>query len=386
MRKIKVIFSVLAMSLCLVLQPVNTKAAETTTEVTPPATTEETETEPASVIQPYSLITGEEDITTFPSYDIVVPLSTKSIVVPIQMDYKGRLRINYVGKIVSKGVNINLFSDEACTTKIGFTSYISSTSLNADTKYDIPKKATCYLKFELPTYADADATITITPYSFSSVGKPLKEKVWTSSHPYTGENQTYHKLVISKPGYIKIEGAFLGGSGSIYATLCNSKKVALSQKEYLYSSNNYTTYYAVKKGTYYINITSYDDYKLRYTFAAVKDTSAQSQKKATVIGKGKTVKGLILSEDSLKKVDWYKVKLTKSQKLVLDVNAKSCDSIRFEIVPASSKVILFGSSFSLYEVNGDTYGTKGALPAGTYYIKVTKTDVKSSGYYSIKLK
>lgn len=386
MRKIKVLISVLAMSLCFVLQPVNTKAAETTTEVTPPVTTEETETVPASVIQPYSLITGEEDITSFPSYDIVVPLSTKSIVVPIQMDYKGQLRINFVGKIVTKGVEINLYSDEACTTKIGYSTYIYSNSLTNDKNYDIPKKATCYLKFELPNYADADATISFTPYSFSSETKLMKEKVWISSHPYTGENQTYHKIVISKPGYIKVEGAFLGDSGSMYATLCNSKKVALSQQKYLYSSNNYTTYYAVKKGTYYINITGYNDYKLRYTFSAVKDTSAQSQKKATVIGKGKTVKGLILSEDSLKKVDWYKVKLTKSQKLVLNVDAKSCATLKFEIVPASSKVFLIGSSFSIYEVNGDTYGTKGNLPAGTYYIKVTKTDAKASGYYSIKFK
>lgn len=71
---------------------------------------------------------------------------------------------------------------------------------------------------------------------------------------------------------------------------------------------------------------------------------------------------------------------------MLSVNAKSCDTIQFELVPANSKMILFGSTFSLYEEDGGIYGTEDAMPAGTYYIKVTKRDVTSSGYYTIKLK
>jgi hypothetical protein len=387
MRKSKILFSVLAMSLCFSVQPMNAKAADVTTDVTPTVTVGETSNvnQPSSVIQPFSLITGEEDLTNIPSYDIVVPLSTKSIVVPIQMDYKGQLKINLVGKVVSKGIDVTLFSDEACTTKIGYAKYLSSYSITDDMKLDIPKEATYYLKFELPSYADADATVTITPYAFSSEDKTLKEKVWVGSHPYSYDSQTSFKVTINETGYIKVEGASLA-DGSMYASLCNSKKEALSEQKYLYDSNKYTTYYAVKKGTYYINIKSYDDYKLRYSFTAVKDTSGQSQKKATVIGKGKTVKGVILFEDSTKKVDWYKVKLTKSQKLTLSVNAKSCDSLQFEIVPASSNVVLFGSTFSIYDEDGDIYGTKDAMPAGTYYIKVTKRDATSSGYYSIKLK
>lgn len=386
MRKSKVLLSILTMSLCFVLQPMNAKASEITTDVTPTVTEGVTQTESVPVIQPFSLYTGEEDTTNLPSYDIVVPLVTKTIVVPIQMDYKGQLKIRLVGKEVSKGVDVALFSDEACTLNIGYSKYLSSSSLENDMKLDIPKKATYYLKFELPNYADADAIVAITPYSFSSEDKILKNKEWVGTHPYSYEVQTSHKITVTKPGYIKIEGAFPSGGSSMYVTLCNSKKVEVSNQKYLYSSDNYSTYYAVKKGTYYINVKAYDDFKLRYTFTAVNDSSAESQKKATVIGKGKTVKGLILSEDSTKKVDWYKVKLTKSQKLTLTVNAKSCDTLNFEIVPASSKVVLFGSSFNMYEDEGGTYGTKEAMPAGTYYIKVTKKDAKTSGYYSIKLK
>ncbi|BCN32342.1 hypothetical protein [Anaeromicropila herbilytica] len=136
--------------------------------------------------------------------------------------------------------------------------------------------------------------------------------------------------------------------------------------------------------TYYIIAKSLKDYRLRYTFTAVLENGSASKKKATTIPKGKTATGLVLSEDSVKKVDWYKVRLSKSRKLSFDVKAKSCDTIKFEFIPASSRIILFGSTFSLYDSESNTYATKGAMPARTYYIKVYKYSKTTSGYYSIK--
>jgi hypothetical protein len=105
-----------------------------------------------------------------------------------------------------------------------------------------------------------------------------------------------------------------------------------------------------------------------------------------VIGKGKTAKGLVLSEDSVSIADWYKVKLTSKRKLSFEIHGKSCDSILFEIIPASKNVILFGSTIRIYDAGGGVYTTEDSMPAGTYYIKVTKTSKTSSGYYTIKFK
>lgn len=373
MKKSKLFFSFFAMILCLGLFSLKVSAFEATGTVSEP-------------IQPVSIVTGDEDPTTFPSYDLKVPVATKSLVVPINMDYKGQLKINLLGREVSKSIDVNLYSDEACTSKIGYSGYLYSSSLEDDMKLDIPKKATYYLKFELSSYAESDATVSITPYSLSSEDKTLKNNNWVLSHPVTYNSQISNKITVEASGYIAVEGVSISDYGSVSVTLCNSKKANLSEQIYLSSTKDYTTYFAVKKGTYYIKSQSADDYKLRYKFTAVKDTSNTSKSKAISIGKGKTAKGLVLSEDSTSKADWYKVKLTSKRKLSFEIKAKSCDLICFEIIPASKNVILIGSTVRIYDAGGGVYSTQDSMPAGTYYIKVTKTRKTCSGNYSIKFK
>ncbi len=373
MKKSKLFFSFFAMILCLGLFSLKVSAFEATGTVSEP-------------IQPVSIVTGDEDPTTFPSYDLKVPVATKSLVVPINMDYKGQLKINLLGREVSKGMNIYLYSDEACTSQIGNSKYLSSYSLEDDMKLDIPKKATYYLKFELLSYAEADATVSITPYSLNSEDRTLKNNTWVFSHPFSYGSQISNKITVNTSGYIAVEGIDTSDYSSFGVTLCNSKKAKLSEETYINSSKDYTTYFAVKKGTYYIKTKSSNDYKLRYKFTAVKDTGNPSKSKATSIGKGKTAKGLVLSEDSVSKADWYKVKLTSKRKLSFEIYGKSCDLICFEIIPASKNVILIGSTVRIYDAGGGVYSTQDSMPAGTYYIKVTKTRKTCSGNYSIKFK
>lgn len=372
MKKFKLLFSTLAICLFLALLSVNINVAQAT-EVG--GTQDE--------LTPGAIITGDEDPASFPSYDITVPLATKNIVVPIKMDYKGQLTVLLEGKSVPAGIDVTLYSDSACTSKVGYSRYLTSSSMSDTLKVSVPQKGTYYLEFNMSSYSKADGMVTITPYSLSSEQKTLKNKQWAGSHYYSYDTSIDHKITVTKPGYIKVEGASSSGY-SVYVTLCNSKKAAFSDQIYLSSSKDYSTYFAVKKGTYYIKAKSSDDYKLRYSFTEVKDSAASTKAKAVTIAKGKTKSGLILSEDSVNKVDWYKISISKKQKLSFDVSAKSCDSIKFEVVPASSRVILFGSTFYLYDVYAGTYGTKDSMPAGTYYIKVTKTDKTSSGTYSIK--
>lgn len=377
MHKFKLFLGILAACFCINVLPQNVTAAEV------PASTPKENT----AIQPVSLVTGEEDTTTFQSYDLVVPVSTKTLVVPINMDYKGLLSIKLTGKVIPSGLDVALYSDEACTSIIGYARYLSSSSMESDLEAKVPAKGTYYLKLSLSSYAEADASLTITPYSFSSENKTLKNKEWIGSYPMSYDSQISHKITINKPGYIMVEGASLGEySSSISVTLLNSKKAKLSELEYLSKTQGYATYFAVNKGTYYINAKSSDVYKLRYSFVAVAEKPGSTKAKAVTIGKGKTVKGLVQATDSTTKADWYKVKLTSKRKLAFDIYAKSNESIKFEIIPASKNVILWGSTITLYDFEGGEYSTKETMPVGTYYIKVTKRAKTSSGYYTIKFR
>ncbi|MFQ9395397.1 MAG: hypothetical protein ACLR2E_16780 [Lachnospiraceae bacterium] len=93
---------------------------------------------------------------------------------------------------------------------------------------------------------------------------------------------------------------------------------------------------------------------------------------------------LIAGENGAKE-EWYKVRLPKAQKLKLKLSGKSSGYVAFEIIPASKKVTLFGSYQSCWN-NTKLIQTRNNLPAGTYYIKVYRSNGKSSnsGYYSIK--
>ncbi|SHO51785.1 hypothetical protein [Anaerocolumna xylanovorans] len=375
MKKLRLLSGFFAICLCLGLLSLNVKASEATDT----GSTYDT-------IQPASLVTGDEDTSSFESYDLTIPVSTKSLIVPVNMDYKGQLKIDLVGTSVEKSVTIALFKDEACTTAVGYSEYLSSGTLSGDLDVDVPAKGTYYLKLEIPSYATTDAVVTATPYSFSSENKALKNKVWLGTHSFSYDSLVYNKVTISTPGYITVEAAPLNDStSSVYVALTNSSKKALTDQMYLSSYNKYTAYYAVKKGTYYLVTKSSYDYKLRYTFTAVKESAGNTSKaKAVSIGKGKTIKGLALAEDSTSKADWYKVKLTKKQVLSLSVYAKSSDTIKFEIIPANDRLILIGSTFRLYQNDGGVYASKDGMSAGTYYIKVTKASKATSGYYTIK--
>lgn len=377
MQKVKLLFGILVACFCISVLPQNVFA----TDISDTTTTDNLE------IVPKLLETGEEDLTTFESYDLVVPLSTKTLIVPINMEYQGSLNIKLIGKINPSNLEVALYSDEACTSAIGYSKYLNLNTLENDLVTKIPAKGTYYLKLTLSSNANSNAAITITPYSMSGENKALTNKVWNCSYPMSYDSQISHKITISKPGYIKVEAVSLAEyESSTTVTLLNSKNAKLSDSVYLSNTGDYATYFGVKKGTYYINGKSSDIYKLRYSFVAITDRGSPTKSKATTILKGKTIKGLVQATDSIKKIDWYKVKLTKKQKLGLNIDSKSSDSLRFEIIPASKNVILWGSIITLYDNDGGSYSTKESMPAGTYYIKVTKTAKTSSGYYTIKFK
>ena len=317
--------------------------------------------------------------------NLTIPAGQNEVIQPLTVSSKSTVFVDFTATGLERYVTLELFSDASCTKKVGYGTGISSSNLSAKLKAGVPAKGTYYLKASVTGTATNTIALTGKGYSYSASNRTLKNKTWTGTYPTSYQDITYYKITTPKNGYIKVEGKRDGGYG-IYVDLCNSKKKSmLSNKSYLMSSNNYTTYYAVKKGTYYLKVSSVSDpYALRYTFTSTADQGGSSKAKATTIAKGKTKTGLVYVTDSKTKADWFKVKLTKKSKLKLKITSKHNETLSFEVIPASSRVTIINNTIRP-EVGTSTFVSKDSFVAGTYYIKVTKNyDAKASGAYAIK--
>ena len=188
------------------------------------------------------------------------------------------------------------------------------------------------------------------------------------------DDVVYYKLSVNQTGYLAVYGykqysySSAGEKNGLNVQLCNSRKQPLEEEynTYLYKSNNWKNY-------------------LKSTFVAVKEVCGSSKARASLLTRNKTRYGLLIAGENGAKEEWYKVRLPKAQKLKLKLSGKSSGYVAFEIIPASKKVTLFGSYQSCWN-NTKLIQTRNNLPAGTYYIKVYRSNGKSSnsGYYSIK--
>lgn len=369
-KKTKWFLAVLACLLCFNAGSVSAAAAEPAPDVIPvPAVNLYQETVPDGV----------------PAYSVTIPLGMNEVVKKIEVPCKGKMFAPIVGVTLDKSVDVGVYTDEACTSRSGYSAYISSANSSSVLKTDFLKKGTYYIKFSYnygtPTI---DGNLTIQPYIFSGEDKTLvnKEEMGTYSVDYN--EPVYHKITTSKAGYIKLEAAsFDAYSKSVTVTLCNSKKEEIGNYIYLTESNDNTAYFGLAKGTYYIKIKNSSPYKIKYTATAVTDQSGASKAKAVSVPKNVTKKGLILSTDATKKSDWFKIKLTKKQKIRFNIAVKSTDRISFKIVPASSKTIIFGDTVSLSGSDTMEVVSQDSFVAGTYYIQVSKSYGEGSGYYTI---
>ncbi|MFW5631609.1 MAG: hypothetical protein ACOCM4_07290 [Acetivibrio ethanolgignens] len=352
------------------------QAVETTTPIT---------TDSTQGIVPGEAASFTPEASSFTSYTVTLPAGAESVIQEINMEHAGYIYIPMSIAGTEKGITAQLYSDASCTEKTGYSKYLSSGTLEATLSAPITKAGTYYLQF---TYkgTSSDVAVTISPYCYNSETRKInvKEDVYS----FSGNNELlYHEISIPKTGYIKVAADSDNYVGSTYVTLYNSKKEACSNSVYLSNtSKGGVTYFAVKKGTYYIALkgTSSAVSHLNYSFTAVSEKSGTSKKKAVTISQGKTVKGLVQSEDSMEKYDYYKIKLTKKQALSLTITSKSCDQLKFKVIPASSKLTIFGDTVRIYDSDKVSFKSKDKFPAGTYYIQVEKGSKTTSGYYTIK--
>lgn len=207
-------------------------------------------------------------------------------------------------------------------------------------------------------------------------------------------NTTYHKVVIPAEGYIKVVGwgrsAYSSNKYGMYTQLLDSKKKALDGKYTLisaYTTPAYTTYYGVKKGTYYIKLTNESLYTLKYTYTKQKDQSGASKAKATKLAKNVYKNGLAIAGEKGNKADWFKFTLPKAQKVTLTFGSRSNKYLQCELISGIPGYTLYGGR--AYAKNGkDTIKSSTTLRKGTYYVKVSRmsNDKQASGNYYLKWK
>lgn len=266
------------------------------------------------------------------------------------------------------------------------TLYVSDDGDVVSRQFPVQKKGTYTLNITRPSYAAKSAgRLVFRVYFFNSEGSSISKDQIAGYYSQNPNDPTYTKISVKSTGYIgvitqEIDGYF------VKVTLCNSKKKAVSQELYTSQNVGSIVYFAVTKGTYYIKTSSVTGglYDIMYKFQKVKEKSGSKKSKAVTIKAGKTVKG-VLTANNKSQSDWYKVKLSKKKTLKLLVASLNTDNdLRIKLIPANKRVrVLSGGTFLLKSNYKTTWKFK-KVPAGTYYIQVTKKNKKSSGYYSIK--
>lgn len=207
----------------------------------------------------------------------------------------------------------------------------------------------------------------------------LDRTVYSGSQISVGQKtpQTnYFTFTATKNGYIKVE---LSEDIKGRVTLCSSSKKALSDRS---AATRYIVY-GVKKGTKYtIRVeaptNSSGGYNFKVTNVGIKESSGSSKSKAKTISRGssKAKSGTIVAGSSTS--DWYKFKLTKKKAVKIVMSGATNKSIKVSIYKGSK--LIKSSKLNSYH-SKVTLTSNGKLAKGTYYIKISRTDKYSSGYY-----
>ena len=231
-------------------------------------------------------------------------------------------------------------------------------------------------------------TVNISTRLFPRSDRTIKSGQTITYYRYSGNDSYYFKYKAAKTGKVTATFSYTMGN---YVTLTNSKKKALTDELWVSDmTNGNKITFAVKKGvTYYFKVRSNGTtgttaagngnmHTIYVKNTAVSAKGGSSRKKAATIKYKKTIKGLITPGD--RKAKWYKITLKKGKKPAFILNGNVTGYLKVQILNKRGKVITTNS----WSGNKSKYNSWGTWTPGTYYIKVTRSDSLSSGYFTIK--
>lgn len=242
---------------------------------------------------------------------------------------------------------------------------------------------------------EAEYTIKIKlyTYEFTKSGTSLSAGKWVTG--YQENKNLYYKIKIPYSGIINIQ---YGGVNQSDITLANAKKKDISG---VYSVNKNGKFsISAKAGSYYLKIKPTGSFKVRYITKKVNDYKNTTMNKAISLKKGRTYTDILTINSSENSKKWYKFTIPKTQKVKIIVQnlggnkSYSSDSVEVNLGKKGGYVlgtcrINPGEKGSVHNVddwsliNDSNASIK--LKKGTYYIRVNKSALKQSLYYTIKL-
>lgn len=344
----------------------------------------------SSSITPMHLASTYGDPNKAPTYSFTIPVGTWDVTHPVIANDKGYFIFNVSAAGLPSSADLQLYKDPGCTQKVGFKISIFPNFLSRELMVYIPAKGTYYLQLSQKN-SFYQTNLTIRPYYYSSSDKVLKSNTWTASYSNHYSNTIFHKINVSKTGYLKVNG-FSRENGEKKkldnVVLYNSRKKPLTESISLNPyTTNYTTYYGVKRGTYYVGVKGTGLYNLRYSFGAVKAKNISSKKRAATLKRNKTAKGLMIAGESVSKANWYKITVPKKRRIKVTMKANADGSFYLSVIAKKRNKV---HSRKLFTFNGTSFTKSSSviLPKGTYYIKINKYGKSkgSSGYYRLSWK
>lgn len=260
---------------------------------------------------------------------------------------------------------------------------------------NVKEAGTYYLVFSTNSYSPAQSTfgagyIAGTATNSNTTVSSGKTRYASVS----GSGFRYYKITTAGARYLKISFPDSSDNTAKFKVkLYNSSKKKtnlLKGNVTIDSGKDFVTYVGVPKGTYYIGVSTDEDwYAINIKSTKVSENSGSKKSTAKGILKGSTKKGIITATQSSTSGDWYKFTINSSQLVKFQIDTLTggySGGIRVEFYN-KNQTRPFGSADYYYGTPGDvvspyTMGSSKLAP-GTYYIKVKKYG-SGSGYYKLK--
>lgn len=299
----------------------------------------------------------------------------------------------------ASNVSFGLYTDPALQNAVdGSYGYLYGGSTSDVRYYGVKAEKTYYVgaKSRLPYQGEFEVNLATACTYADGADRTLSNK----KNVIVGVNKSGQtnrfKIKAKETGYITVN--FKSFNGKV--TLQDSKKKSISNALSINSNSTYAgaaakrAVFGVEKGkTYYIKVEagmSKNAYQIGYKETKVSDKSGAKKEKALSMKSKKKYTGLAIAGKST--TDWYKFKLTKKQVVNWECYMDGCDNMTITICNSKGKKISsqkiyrssgFGKTLKIYST---VNGKKGKWTKGTYYIKITTSSKKSSGYYTLKWK
>lgn len=196
------------------------------------------------------------------------------------------------------------------------------------------------------------------------------------------EQTNYFKFKANKTGYLEV----ISTEDMAYnqVTLCNNKKKAISNSVYM----RYAPTFGVKAGTtYYVKIKARDNLDGAYLFKVTNKQftgkGGKNKAKATTIKKGQKKNAVIIIGNGQE--NWYKFKLNGKKNVKIVMKGRTNNEMKIQVYKGNKKISGTNGTFN-YTHKSYTVKSIGKWDKGTYYIKISRGNKKSSGYYTLSWK